>query len=72
MIYLLHIGSNLANAEMLLLIAAVYMRYDTTTKAPGVTPGITSRYEVFYDETMTKMKEHECPINFIARTTTDA
>lgn len=58
------IGIHLANAEMLSLIAAVYRRYQTSARDADTTPGITSRYEVFYDETMPKMKEHECWIRF--------
>ena len=58
------IGIHLANAEMLTLIAAVYKKYKTTAKHPDTTPGITSRYEIFADETMPKMAEHECWINF--------
>lgn len=58
------IGMHLANVEMLSLTAAVFRQYRTFTKHPDTTPGITSRYEIFYDETMDKMKEHECWIDF--------
>lgn len=58
------IGLHLANAEMLMLIAAVYRQYTTSARHPDTTPGITSRYEIFSDETMDKMKEHECWIDF--------
>ena len=58
------IGIHLANAEMLMLITAVYRRYATSARQPDTTPGITSRYEIFFDETMSKMKEHECWIDF--------
>jgi cytochrome P450 len=58
------IGMHLANAEMATLVAAVYKRYRTTVREKDVTPGITSRFEVFYDETMPRMVEHECWINF--------
>lgn len=39
-------------AEMTTLIAAIYRKYTTTTKADFdvISPGITARYEVFYDE----------------------
>lgn len=39
-------------AEMTTLVAAIYRNYTTTTKADFdvVSPGITARYEVFYDE----------------------
>ena len=58
------IGIHLANAEMLTLTAAVYKKYKTSVQHPVTTPGITSRYEIFADETMPKMAEHECWINF--------
>ena len=58
------IGMHLANAEMFTLLAAVYRRYSTTAKHPDTSPGITSRFEVFFDETMPKMVEHECRISF--------
>lgn len=44
---------SLAMAEMTSLVAAVYQRY-TTSLAPGfehTSPAITSRVELFYDET---------------------
>ena len=59
------IGMHLANAEMLTLIAALYRNYRTSAKHPDTSPGITSRYEVFHDETMPKMAEHECWIDFV-------
>lgn len=40
-------------AEMTALVAAVYRRYETKL-APGfddISPAITSRFELFYDET---------------------
>ncbi|KAK5417386.1 hypothetical protein LTR06_003373 [Exophiala xenobiotica] len=58
------IGMHLANAEMLTLIAALYRKYRTSAKHPDTSPGITSRFEVFHDETMPKMAEHECWIDF--------
>lgn len=58
------IGIHLAYAEMLAMLAAVYRRYHTVAQQPDTTPGITSRYEIFCDETMPKMKEHECWIDF--------
>lgn len=45
-------------AEMTTLTAAVYRKFLTRVK-PGtenVSPGITSRFEVFYDENMSEMK----------------
>lgn len=58
------IGSNLANAEMLLLIAAVYRNYCTSVRFSDTSPAITSRYEIFADENMTKVAEHKCYIDF--------
>jgi hypothetical protein len=58
------IGMHLANAEMLTLLAALYRKYKTSAKHPDTSPGITSRFEVFFDETMPKMVEHECHISF--------
>ncbi|KAK4935492.1 hypothetical protein LTR10_023450 [Elasticomyces elasticus] len=58
------IGMHLANAEMLTMLAALYRKYSTTAKHPDTSPGITSRFEVFYDETAPKMEEHECWIDF--------
>jgi hypothetical protein len=59
------IGMHLALAEMA-LVPAIYRRFSTRIK-PGyedITPGITSRFEVFYDETFDKMEEHNCWIIF--------
>lgn len=45
--------NSLAMAEMTALTVGIYREY-TTSIAPGFenkTPGITSRFEVFYDET---------------------
>ncbi|ETI28837.1 hypothetical protein G647_01289 [Cladophialophora carrionii CBS 160.54] len=58
------IGMHLANAEMLTLLAAVYRKYKTSANHPDTSPGITSRFEIFFDETMPKMVEHECHISF--------
>jgi len=58
------IGMHLANAEMLTLVAALFREYKTSARHPDTSPGITSRYEIFYDETMPKMTEHECRIDF--------
>jgi hypothetical protein len=44
-------------AEMTTLAATIYREYSTTV-APGfegVTPGITARFEVFYDERFLRM-----------------
>ncbi|KAH7311101.1 putative benzoate 4-monooxygenase cytochrome P450 [Rhexocercosporidium sp. MPI-PUGE-AT-0058] len=63
------IGIHLAMAEMTTLTAAIYRKYRTTVKAgtEHTSPGITSRFEVFCDETKLLMKEHECYINFEKR-----
>lgn len=58
------IGMHLANAEMLTLAAAVYRKYKTSARHPDTSPGITSRFEIFHDETMPKIVEHECWIDF--------
>ena len=41
-------------AEMTTLVAAVYRKYTTKIAEgfEGTTPAITSRFELFYDETM--------------------
>jgi hypothetical protein len=44
-------------AEMTALVAAVYRKYNTTI-APGFddkSPAITSRFELFYDETVPRI-----------------
>lgn len=58
------IGMHLANAEMLTLLAALYRKYRTSAKHPDTSPGITSRFEIFRDETTLKTVEHECLITF--------
>ncbi|KAG9907931.1 putative P450 monooxygenase, partial [Aureobasidium melanogenum] len=60
------IGLHLAMAEMTALTVGIYREY-TTSIAPGFenkTPGITSRFEVFYDETFPEIAEHTCMIQF--------
>ena len=59
------IGMHLANAEMLTLTAALFRKYETAARHPDTTPGITSRFEIFGDETAEKMEEHECWIDFV-------
>ena len=59
------IGMHLANAEMLTLVAAIMRKYRTVARHPDTSPGITSRYEIFQDESMPKMVEHECYIDFV-------
>ena len=59
------IGMHLANAEMLTLTATMYRKYRTHARRPDTSPGITSRFEIFSDETMSKMEEHECWIDFV-------
>lgn len=60
------IGMHLAMAEMACLVAALYREYKTKLREGDemITPGITSRFECFYDETMPEMREHECWIDF--------
>lgn len=45
-------------AEMTTLVAAIYRKYSTITKDDFdvVSPGITARYEVFYDENCKSMR----------------
>ncbi|KAN0089739.1 putative benzoate 4-monooxygenase cytochrome P450 [Hyaloscypha variabilis] len=61
------IGIHLAMVEMTILTAAIYRKYRTKVKkgTEDVSPGITSRFEVFYDETKPRVKEHECCIDFM-------
>jgi hypothetical protein len=72
-------------AEMTTLLAAIYRRYTTAEydQQRGVSPGITSRFEVFYDESLPcevsryipsinrriliLQQEHECWVNFNKR-----
>jgi hypothetical protein len=58
------IGMHLANAEMLTLTAAIFRKYQTTVRDLDASPGISSRFEIFCDETMQKVLEHECWIDF--------
>ncbi|KAJ6139569.1 Cytochrome P450 E-class group I [Penicillium samsonianum] len=60
------IGMHLAMAEMTTLVAAIYRKYRTTPMGDfgTVSPGITGRYEVFYDDTCSRMREHECQVEF--------
>lgn len=48
--------SSLAMAEMTTLLAAIYRTYTTSVydRQKEISPGITSRFEVFYDETFPK------------------
>ncbi|KAM5367871.1 hypothetical protein ACJZ2D_009782 [Fusarium nematophilum] len=60
------IGMHLAMAEMTTLAATLYREFRTSI-APGfedITPGITARVEVFYDERFPQIKEHTCLIKF--------
>ena len=49
---------SLAMVEMTILTAAIYRKYRTKVKkgTEDVSPGITSRFEVFYDETKPRVK----------------
>lgn len=44
-------------AEMTTLVTAIYQRYSTSIKmgCEDVTPGITSRFEVFHDDMFEKV-----------------
>ncbi|KAJ5578053.1 uncharacterized protein N7459_007017 [Penicillium hispanicum] len=63
------IGIHLAYAEMTTLLAAIYRTYSTRLYDPQseASPGITSRFEVFFDETLPKFEEHRCWIKFDER-----
>ena len=45
-------------AEMTTLVAAIYRKYSTSVTAgfEDKTPAITSRFELFFDETMPQME----------------
>ncbi|KAK4503417.1 hypothetical protein PRZ48_004332 [Zasmidium cellare] len=60
------IGMHLAMAEMT-LVPAIYRKYKTSIalESRGVPPGITSRFEVFADETFERVEEHTCKIQFL-------
>jgi len=60
------IGMHLAMAEMTTLVAAVYKNYSTKIqdRQEGISPGITSRFEVFSDANFAKVGEHTCWIDF--------
>ncbi|MCJ1384757.1 hypothetical protein MMC17_007875 [Xylographa soralifera] len=59
------IGMHLANVEMVTLTAAVFRRYQAVAKEPDVSPGISSRYEIFGDETVGEIVEHKCLVDFV-------
>jgi hypothetical protein len=50
--------NSLAMVEMTTLVAAVYRNYRTRVRKgmEDMSPGITSRFEVFYDETKSRVK----------------
>jgi hypothetical protein len=60
------IGIHLAMAEMTTLAAAIYRTYTTSVEESeiGVAPGITSRFEVFSDDTYHRIAEHVCLVKF--------
>ncbi|QDS74667.1 hypothetical protein FKW77_009433 [Venturia effusa] len=51
------IGLHLAMAEMTTLVTAIYQRYSTSIRigCEDVTPGITSRFELFHDDRFEKI-----------------
>ncbi|OJI95887.1 hypothetical protein ASPVEDRAFT_156755 [Aspergillus versicolor CBS 583.65] len=61
------IGMHLAMAEMTTLLASVYRIYKTeiAPEFKGVSPGVTARYEIFYDDQFPRMEEHLCLVRFI-------
>lgn len=48
-------------AEMTTLLAALYRKYTTTEqeRQKGISPGISSRFELFYDETCDRFEVRE-------------
>lgn len=59
------VGMHLAMAEMA-LVPSLYRKYGSRV-LPGqenTAPGITSRFEVFADDTFPEMKEHTCWVEF--------
>lgn len=54
-------------AEMTTLLASVYRMYKTeiAPEFKGVSPGVTARYEIFYDDQFPRMEEHLCLVRFI-------
>nr|UYD62321.1 cytochrome P450 [Leptographium qinlingense (nom. inval.)] len=63
------IGMHLAMAEMTMLLSAIYRKYDTrlSPKQGNASPGITSRFEIFSDETLPRVLDHQCWIVFEQR-----
>lgn len=61
---------SLAMAEMTTLVSAVYRKYTTATSGEfsTVSPGITGRYEVFYDEGCSGMRV--CSVFYVQYTRT--
>lgn len=51
------IDCSLAMAEMTTLVVAIYQRYSTSIKmgCEDLSPGITSRFEVFHDDRFEKI-----------------
>jgi hypothetical protein len=66
------VGMHLAMAEMTMLLSAIYRKYDThlNKKQGEASPGITSRFEVFCDETTPAVLDHQCWIDFKTRRVT--
>ncbi|KAF2660343.1 cytochrome P450 [Lophiostoma macrostomum CBS 122681] len=61
------IGLHLAMAEMTALATALYRKY-ATELGEGFeqsAPGVTSRFEVFHDDTFENIAEHKCYVRFI-------
>lgn len=59
------IGMHFAMAQMT-LVPAIYRKYRTSVRkgTEDLSPGVTSRFEIFGDDTYKKMQEHTCWIDF--------
>lgn len=55
---MLTFANSLAMAQMTTLLAALYRKYSTSVqeRQNGASPGITSRFEVFQDDTLVNVK----------------
>ncbi|KAF5003313.1 hypothetical protein FDECE_10128 [Fusarium decemcellulare] len=60
------IGMHLAWVEMITLVATIYRNYKTSIAAgyEDCTPGVTARFELFFDERYHNVQEHFCRIKF--------
>lgn len=51
---------SLAIAEITALVAAVYLQYRTSLVDTNYSPGINSRFELFFDPRFTEVKVYNC------------